>query len=402
MTDGTDRPNSPQPGPANASGTGNGNGGYGYPSAPEAGGPGGAAGYGYPQAPAPGGYGYPQSGQPNPYQQDPVQPGPYPPGGYPQGSQDGFPAPEQQPLPGPAFTPAPQPDWQAMAERSDAGRRSKRRLIVISAAVAVCAVAAAGTLWFMNGSDGEDPKPGPVAEGSQSPSPSSSEPAWDDPHTVPGQATLLRDRTGSTNIALGPQAEQGAGTKRGEVRFKDNANSYAQGAGQAVDTTKSFSVSARVYTSAKSGTHMAVSQGDGVSYAFELGHDTVNGKSAWVFRVQSGTDGAEATTSQVASDGLKTASAWAMLTGTYDATTKTIKLYVDGKQAGEVPVAAGIWAAPGAIQLGRARHHDIWAGPWAGAMDNIRVWDSALTAAQVGAVKGGKSEVKPTHSWLIS
>ncbi|WP_330331131.1 hypothetical protein OHS33_16295 [Streptomyces sp. NBC_00536] len=396
MTDGTDRPNSPQPGPANASGSGTGSGGYGYPSAPGAGAPGAAGGYGYPQAPAAGGYGFPQPGQPNPYQQEPYgQPDPY-----------GQPEPpfqqEPEPLPGPAFTPAPQPDWQAMAERSDAGRRTKRRLIVIGVAVAACAVAAATTLWFMTGSGGDDPKPGPVAEGSQSPSPSSSEPAWDDPHTVPGQANLLRDRTGSTNIALGPQAEQGAGTKRGEIRFKDNADSYAQGAGQAVDTTKSFSVSARVYTSAKSGTRIAVSQGDGVSYSFELGHDSVNGKNAWVFRVQSGTDGAEATTSQVASDGLKTASAWAMLTGTYDATAKTIKLYVDGKQAGEVPVAGGIWAAPGPIQLGRARQHSIWAGQWAGAMDNVRVWDSALTAAQVGAVKGGKSEVKPTHSWLIS
>ncbi|MET9697184.1 LamG-like jellyroll fold domain-containing protein [Streptomyces sp. NPDC006529] len=398
MTDGTDRPNSPQPGPAHASGGGSGSGGYGYPSAPGAGGPGAAGGYGYPQAPVPGGapgvpgvagvpggYGFPQPGQPNPYQQDP----------YPQ-------EPRPEPLPGPAFTPAPQPDWQAMAERSDTSRRTRRRLMIIGAAVAVCAVAAAGTLWFMNDSGGDDPKPGPVAEGSQSPSASPSEPAWDDPHTVPGQANLLRDRTGSTNIALGPQAEQGTGTKRGEVRFKDNANSYAQGAGQAVDTTKSFSVSARVYTSAKSGSHIAVSQGDGVSYSFELGHEAVNGKNAWIFRVQSGTDGAEATTAQVASDGLKTASAWAMITGTYDATTKTIKLYVDGKQAGEVPVAAGIWAAPGPIQLGRARHHDIWAGPWAGAIDNVRTWDSALTPAQVANVKGGKSEVKPTHSWLIS
>ncbi|MFD7033358.1 LamG-like jellyroll fold domain-containing protein [Streptomyces sp. NPDC059917] len=393
MTDGTDRPNSPQPGSAQGNGGGSGSGGYGYPQAPGAGGPGG---YGYPQAPAAGGYGFPQPGQPNPYQQDP-----HPQDAYPQEPHQQEPA--QEPLPGPAFTPAPQPDWQAMADRSDAGRRTKRRLIVIGAAVAACAVAAATTLWFMNDSDkGADPKPGPVAEGSQSPSPSPSEPAWDDPHTVPGQPNLLRDRTGSTNIALGPQAEQGPGTKRGEIRFKDNPNSYAQGAGQAVDTTKSFTVSARVYSSAKSGSRIAVSQGDGVSYSFELGHEAVNGKNSWIFRVQSGNDGAEATTSQVASDGLKTASAWAMLTGTYDATTKTIKLYVDGKQAGEVPVAAGIWAAPGPIQLGRARHHDIWAGQWAGAMDNVRVWDSALTAAQVATVKGGKSEVKPTHSWLIS
>ncbi|MDJ0384915.1 LamG domain-containing protein [Streptomyces sp. G-G2] len=389
MTDGTDRPNNPQPDPENWSGGGNGSGGYGYPSAPGAGAPGAGGGYGYPQAPVPGGYGYPQPGQPNPYQQDP---------------QDGSFTPEQQPgpQPGAAFTPTPQPDWQALADRSASSRRTRRRLIVIGAAVAACAVAAAATLWLTNDSGGTGPKPGPVAEGSQSPSPSASEPAWDDPHTVPGQANLLRDRTGSTNIALGPQAEQGSGTKRGEVHFKDNPNSYAQGAGQAVDTTKSFSVAARVYTSAKSGTRIAVSQGDGVSYSFELGHEAVNGKNAWIFRVQSGSGGAEATTAQVASDGLKTASAWAMLTGTYDATTKTIKLYVDGKQAGEVPVAAGIWAAPGPIQLGRARHHDIWAGAWTGAMDNVRVWDSALTAAQVATVKGGKSEVKPTHSWLIS
>ncbi|GLX35188.1 LamG-like jellyroll fold domain-containing protein [Streptomyces lavendulae] len=388
MTDGTDRPHGPQPDPA----------------------PGSGGGYGYPQGRIPGGYGYPQPGQPAP---DPAS-NPYQPEPAPAGGQGGFGPPQAQPPLGAepvpsapeAFSAAPQPDWQAMADRTEAQQR-KRRLLTIGIGALVVALVAGGAAYFvLNGSD--DPGKEPVTASSGSPSASgpadSADPKTpeDDSPTVPGEPNLLRDRSGKMGIALGPGASLGELAKRTEVRFKGTADSYAQGAEAAVDVSKSFTVSTRAYNVAETGSRMAVSQGDGDSYSFELGFEVVNGKKAWVFRVQTGDKGQAATAQQVVVDNVDTTRNWALLTGTYDAEKKTIALWVDDKQAGQAQVS-GIWAGPGPLQLGRARHHGIWSAAWDGPLDHVRIFDRALGQEQITGLKNNKLDKKtrPTHSWLI-
>ncbi|WP_371678008.1 LamG-like jellyroll fold domain-containing protein [Streptomyces sp. NBC_01276] len=391
MTDGTDRPHGPQPDPA----------------------PGSGGGYGYPPGRIPGGYGYPQPGEPapgaasNPYQPEPV------PGG-PAGGQGGFGPPQAQPpLAAEPLAPAPepfgaaaQPDWQAMADRTEAQRR-KRRLLTIGIGALVVALVAGGAAFFVLGGS-DDPGKGPVTASSGSPGPSGSAESpdpktpEDDSPTVAGEPNLLRDRSGKMGIALGPGASLGELAKRTEVRFKGAADSYAQGAEAAVDVSKSFTVSTRAYNVAETGSRMAVSQGDGDSYSFELGFEVVNGKKAWVFRVQTGDKGQAATAQQVVVDNVDTTRTWALLTGTYDAEKKTIALWVDDKQAGQAQVS-GIWAGPGPLQLGRARHHGIWSAAWDGPLDHVRIFDRALGQEQITGLKNNKLDKKtrPTHSWLI-
>ncbi|MFE3764723.1 LamG-like jellyroll fold domain-containing protein [Streptomyces sp. NPDC059104] len=389
MTDGTDRPHGPQPDPA----------------------PGSGGGYGYPPGPISGGYGYPQPPEPapgdasNPYRPEPV------PGGA-DGGQGGFGPPQAQPPlatepPAPEpFSAAAQPDWQAMADRTEAQRR-KRRLLTIGVGALVVALVAGGAAFFvLHGSD--EPGKDPVTASSGSPGPSGpaespdAKTPEDDSPTVPGEPNLLRDRSGKMGIALGPGASLGELAKRTEVRFKGAADSYAQGAEAAVDVSKSFTVSTRAYNVAETGSRMAVSQGDGDSYAFELGFEVVGGKKAWVFRVQTGDKGQAATAQQVVVDNVDTTRNWALLTGTYDAEKKTIALWVDDKQAGQAQVS-GIWAGPGPLQLGRARHHGIWSAAWDGPLDHIRIFDRALGQEQITGLKNNKldKKTKPTHSWLI-
>ncbi|MFF5706834.1 LamG-like jellyroll fold domain-containing protein [Streptomyces sp. NPDC012794] len=374
MTDGTDLPNSPQPGPAPGSG------GYGFP---------------------------PQT--PNPYQPGPAQ-------GQPSGGGFGPPPAQPQteaPLGGggaePFFLPSmpSTPDWQAMADATEAQRRKRRRLTIGIGALAVVLIAGGAGFFVLNGS-GDDPKNPPAvassgspsASGDSSPSPDGKTPEDDSP-TVPGEPNLLRDRSGKMGIALGPGASLGELAKRTEVRFKGTPDSYAQGAEPAVDVTKSFTVSTRAYNVAETGSRMAVSQGDGVSYSFELGFEVVNGKKAWVFRVQTGDKGQAATAQQVVVDNVDTTRQWVLLTGTYDAEKKTIALWVDDKQGGQAQVS-GIWPGPGPLQLGRARHHEIWSAAWDGPLDHIRIFDQALGQEQITGLKNNKTgKTKPTHSWLI-
>lgn len=375
MTDGTDHTNTPQD-------PGAGPGGYGYPQ-------GQPGGYGYPQG-QPGGYGFPQAGQPNPYQQPLPQPGP---GGLPQ-QQPNAPQP-------PAFAASPQPDWQALADRTEAQKRTRKRIWIVGIGVVACGLGVGAGLFILDKTGKGDDKPGP---GTSQAAPSTSGQGTEDPNspTVPGEPNLLRDRSGQINVALSPDAALGKVDNGNVLRLRSNGNSYAQAAEQVVDASKSFTVSAWVYNEAEGGSRFAISQGDGTSYSFELGREDTNGKKAWVVRMQTDEKGAASTAVAAFSDGYNTVRTWALLTGVYDAEGKTLTLYVDGKEAGRSQVAKA-WAGQGPLQMGRSRHHGIWSGPWAGVIGHVLVWDKPLTADQVAALKGGKldKEIKPVASWLV-
>ncbi|MFF4386116.1 LamG-like jellyroll fold domain-containing protein [Streptomyces sp. NPDC001552] len=461
MTDGTNPPSHPQPEPAPGSG------GYGFPPGPPAQGgygyPTPSAGYGYPQAgqqPNPyqqdagGGYpqgagagyqqdpagGYPQGAEAG-YQQDPA-------GGYPQGAEAGY---QQDPAGGypqdagagyqqdpaggypqdagagyqqdagggqwatapaqPGFTrlagpdlpgTSQQPDWEAMADRSAAERR-KKRLWTLGGGVTVLALLAGGGTFFLLGGDedGQDAQPSNSASASPEPDDAKGPAAYT--ATVAGDDTLLRDSYGSMGIRLGADLKVGPLGKRFQVIGKGNGNSWGQSAEPVVDVTKSFTVTARAYNSAAKGSRIIMSQGDGESFSFELGVNEVNGKQAWIFRVQTGDKGAAATTRTVTAEGLNMVKTPTLLMATYDAEKKAIALYVDGKKAGETPVPP-IWQAPGPLQLGRSKHHNIWTGPWQGALHSIKTYDMAFTEEQAAGYKEGKLEPspKPTHAWLLT
>ncbi|WP_328789353.1 LamG-like jellyroll fold domain-containing protein [Streptomyces sp. NBC_00273] len=413
MTDGTNPPSHPQPEPAPGSG------GYGFPPGPPA-----QGGYGHPTPSA--GYGYPQAGQqPNPYQQDagagyPQDAG----GGYQQDAGSGYPQDVgggyQQDAGGGQWATAPaqpgftrlagpdlpgasqQPDWEAMADRSAAERR-KKRLWTLGGGVTVLALLAGGGTFFLLGGDedGQDAQPSNSASASPEPDDAKGPAAYT--ATVAGDDTLLRDSYGSMGIRLGADLKVGPLGKRFQVIGKGNGNSWGQSAEPVVDVTKSFTVTARAYNSAAKGSRIIMSQGDGESFSFELGVNEVNGKQAWIFRVQTGDKGAAATTRTVTAEGLNMVKTPTLLMATYDAEKKAIALYVDGKKAGETPVPP-IWQAPGPLQLGRSKHHNIWTGPWQGALHSIKTYDMAFTEEQAAGYKEGKLEPspKPTHAWLLT
>ncbi|MFI1652840.1 LamG-like jellyroll fold domain-containing protein [Streptomyces avidinii] len=399
MTDGTNPPSHPQPEPAHGSG------GYGFPPGPPA-----QGGYGYPSSA--GSYGYPPAGQqPNPYQQqDPYQQDAYqqqdP---YQQqdagGGQQWSPAPAQPGftrLAGPDLPGASeQVDWDAMADRSAAERRKKRLWMLGGGITVLALLAGGGTFFLLGGDDGGQPDAQPTTSVSPEPEDSKSPGAYT--ATVAGDDTLLRDSYGSVGMRLGPDLKVGPLGKRFQVVGRGNANSWAQSAEPVVDVTKSFTLTARAYNSAAKGSRIVMSQGDGESFSFELGVNEVNGKQAWIFRVQTGDKGAAATTRTVTAEGLNMVKTPTLLMATYDAEKKAIALYVDGKKAGETPVPP-IWQAPGPLQLGRSKHHNIWTGPWQGALHNIKVYNMAFTAEQAAGYKEGKLEPapKPTHAWLLT
>ncbi|MEU6864815.1 LamG-like jellyroll fold domain-containing protein [Streptomyces sp. NPDC046876] len=386
------------------------------PGAPAAPGPGAPA----PGTPAPG-PGTPPA-PPAPFQQNPnVPPAQWPPAGLPVQDTPMQPGPPGAPgapgLPGNqppgAFLPPPpvsdQPDWEAMADRSAAERRKKKLWMIGGGVTVLALLAAGGTFFLLGGEDGDENeatnnKPSAPASTPASPSPSGSKSKApvDNTPTVKDDPTQIRDRAGKAPLKMGADAGVFPIDKRFEIRTKGSENSYAESEKRVVDTSKSFTVSARVWNRSPKGRQIAVSQGNEKSFSFELGLDQVNGKPAWIFRVQTGDQGADATTQVVSGESPKMEKTFAELTATYDAERKLIALYVNGKKAGETAVS-GIYQAQGPLQLARSRHEDKWTAAWSGAMDTIHTYDVALSPAQIDALKSGKVDpsTKPTGAWLL-
>jgi hypothetical protein len=146
-----------------------------------------------------------------------------------------------------------------------------------------------------------------------------------------------------------------------------------------------FPVGGAVFT-ASSGTAgnswTAVSQDGSSISGFSLRYEiSVN---RWSFSMRSSDDTGSAL-DQALSTAPPSTGTWTHLVGVYDSTAQQIQLYVDGVlQATTAHLSA--WNATGNLEIGRAR----WSGAdtdwWHGSIDGVRVYQSALGAADVTAL----------------
>ncbi|MEU3645437.1 LamG domain-containing protein [Lentzea sp. NPDC034063] len=181
------------------------------------------------------------------------------------------------------------------------------------------------------------------------------------------------------------------GTTHGETGFTTGAVGSAlalDGMGghatapNAVRTDSSFSVSAWVRLDGGLDQYWrAVVSQDGNSVcAFCLQYQADNRR--WVF-VMPQQDSANPTTwGVVKSLEEPTPGAWTHLTGVFDADTKDVKLYVNGVLQG-TGKATTPWHAAGELRIGQAKAQGTFHHSMFGAIDEVRVYDRALTDAEV-------------------
>ncbi|MEO3828603.1 LamG domain-containing protein [Actinomadura sp. B10D3] len=141
-----------------------------------------------------------------------------------------------------------------------------------------------------------------------------------------------------------------------------------------VDTTESFTLSAWVRPAA-GGDAVVVAATGRRRNAFSLqsrdGH--------WAF-VQTGSDSAGAPVTRAVAEQPVHPGTWTHLAGSYDATQKRLRLYVNGALASDAAAGATAWNARGPLRLGagvRPRRH-----PFHGDLDEVRVHDRIIVPSE--------------------
>jgi hypothetical protein len=76
---------------------------------------------------------------------------------------------------------------------------------------------------------------------------------------------------------------------------------------------------------------------------------------------------------------------WYHLVGVYDKTANTMTFYVNGVSQGSV-TAPTTWAATGHTAIGRAQYNAVRTDFVNGAIDDVRFYSRALSAAEVAAL----------------
>ena len=199
------------------------------------------------------------------------------------------------------------------------------------------------------------------------------------------------------------------GTPGGAATF-DGATTSLGTAGPAVDTSGNFSVSAWVELKDTSTDAVFVTQGDEpatpTASAFQLYYSSTAG--TWAFgRHESAATGSAFTA--VYSTGVKvTAGSWAHLVGVFSATNQTMTLYVNGRLAATGAYAGTDWASTGSLQIGRGIATAGYNQYTDGAVDQVGVYGTALTADQAAAMYGSDTGAflfpadEATHLWTLA
>ena len=191
----------------------------------------------------------------------------------------------------------------------------------------------------------------------------------------------------------------GAVTLGGAGPFADATAATFDGAGSAVidstpslDTTKNFSVSAWVKLTDNTRHQRAVAIVGNRTPGMWLGYNKEADK--WQFTMyQSDVDApASARVSSVAVAALNT---WTQLTGTYDAATRVLKLYVNGVSQGSVSMGGTKWKATGPLFIGKG----FWTGTpidfWKGSLSEVATYGSVLSDEQIAAQYSASRQAAP-------
>ena len=198
-----------------------------------------------------------------------------------------------------------------------------------------------------------------------------------------GAGATTTDKAGSLNGTLNGSYTWTTDANRGKVLALTGTTGYAATSGPALDTSKSFSVSAWVNLTSLTANSTLLSQSDtaGNGNGFQLYYST---SGNWAFN-RHNDDTTAGTNFSAVYGGTPTVGAWTHLVAVYNATTKQMSLYVNSRIVGSAAYTGTTWNASGPLQIGRRLGAGTY-GEYANAqLSDIHIYNTALTPADATA-----------------
>ncbi|WP_405737017.1 LamG-like jellyroll fold domain-containing protein [Streptomyces sp. NBC_01537] len=198
-----------------------------------------------------------------------------------------------------------------------------------------------------------------------------------------GTGATSADSTGTLSATLSGAYSWATDTSRGKVLSLTGTTGYGAATGPAVDTSKSYTVSAWVKLNSLAANSTFISQPGATNYGPGLQLYYSSGAQAWAFGRRSAdvaggpwraAYGSKATTGQ-----------WTHLVGVYDAPAQELRLYVNGKLTGTQAWTYTPWNATGPLQIGRTVSGGGYVEYANASISNIRLYPTALPPADAAA-----------------
>ncbi|WP_018684445.1 LamG-like jellyroll fold domain-containing protein [Actinokineospora enzanensis] len=203
--------------------------------------------------------------------------------------------------------------------------------------------------------------------------------------------TSVADSSGNDH----PLALQSGATVGNGVATFNGTSSNAAASNVALDTSKSFTVSAWARLGTTNGTGSVLSKDGNTVGSFFLQYRQADDR--WTFSMSTA-DVANNNGAFVKSLAPPTVGAWTHLAAVHDAGAHTISLYVNGVLQGTIPHSPA-WNATGPLQVGK---YKWWNGTYGsffnGDIDDVRVWDRVVAADELQTVAAGDTE-NPALFW---
>ncbi|MFI0939445.1 LamG-like jellyroll fold domain-containing protein [Streptomyces sp. NPDC021020] len=215
--------------------------------------------------------------------------------------------------------------------------------------------------------------------------PAEAEWQMDDPAGATQAAGTAEDRT----LSLVGTPALGAPGRTGTAVQLDGTTSYLESDIPTVHTNSSFSVGAWVKLDRMPTTAAIVAAQPGNhSPGFELYYSYDYNR--WVFN-QFTADTASATPVRAmpSTAGGVVANQWYHLLGSYNGVDHNLRMYIDGQLVGTTPYTTA-WDARRGLQIGAGNYDGSPASFFPGTIDDVRIYDKALTDADVAHLAAGE------------
>jgi len=212
-----------------------------------------------------------------------------------------------------------------------------------------------------------------------------------------GTTTNFPDLSGASNELAGSGGVELVEGLEGTAAGFNGSTATATSTGQVLTTNGDFTVGAWVRLDRDDRNVNVLSQ-DGVnSSPFLLGYEAAHDQ--WGFRATSSDALSGMTWTELYADTPVQVGQWTHLAVTYEASTGTASIYVNGLPSGKA-TGFSLWSSTGSMRVGAALHKGAVTDYWPGAIDNVNVSTGVFDDQQVKTLADGT--VRESYSELIT